>query len=82
MTGADGPSGVPASEAEMTRRILIDRDRCIGSGNCCFVVPGTFDLDEELKSVSSTPVATTRATSPPPSKAAPSNAIGIIEDDD
>jgi ferredoxin len=33
------------------RRIVIDRDRCIGSGNCSFFAPATFDLDDELKSV-------------------------------
>ena len=33
------------------RRIVIDRDRCIGSGNCSFFAPATFDLDGDLKSV-------------------------------
>lgn len=31
--------------------IRIDRDRCIGSGNCAFWAPGTFDLDDEGKSI-------------------------------
>jgi ferredoxin len=30
-------------------RIEVDRDRCIGSGNCSFYAPATFDLDDELK---------------------------------
>jgi ferredoxin len=30
-------------------RITVDRDRCIGSGNCSFYAPATFDLDDELK---------------------------------
>jgi ferredoxin len=30
-------------------RITTDRDRCIGSGNCAFFAPATFDLDDELK---------------------------------
>ncbi len=30
-------------------RITVDRDRCIGSGNCAFYAPATFDLDDELK---------------------------------
>jgi ferredoxin len=30
-------------------RIRIDRDTCIGSGNCCFHAPATFDLDGDLK---------------------------------
>lgn len=32
-------------------RITTDRDRCIGSGNCAFFAPSTFDLDDELKVV-------------------------------
>jgi ferredoxin len=27
-------------------RIEIDRDRCVGSGNCLFWAPNTFDLDD------------------------------------
>jgi ferredoxin len=30
-------------------RITVDRERCIGSGNCAFYAPATFDLDDELK---------------------------------
>jgi len=32
-------------------RIEIDRDKCVGSGNCLFWAPGTFDLDDEGVSV-------------------------------
>jgi ferredoxin len=32
-------------------RIAIDRERCIGSGNCSFYAPATFDLDDDLKAV-------------------------------
>jgi ferredoxin len=31
--------------------IRVDRDRCIGSGNCSFYAGATFDLDDELKVV-------------------------------
>lgn len=27
--------------------IAIDRDACMGSGNCSFWAPGVFDLDDE-----------------------------------
>jgi ferredoxin len=30
-------------------RIEVDRDKCMGSGNCAFHAPSTFDLDDELK---------------------------------
>jgi ferredoxin len=26
---------------------LIDRDACMGSGNCLFYAPGVFDLDDD-----------------------------------
>jgi ferredoxin len=29
--------------------IRVNRDTCIGSGNCCFHAPATFDLDDDLK---------------------------------
>jgi ferredoxin len=32
-------------------RIEVDRGRCMGSGECSYHAPGTFDLDDELKSV-------------------------------
>jgi ferredoxin len=32
-------------------RITIDRERCMGSGNCAFWAPATFDLDDELKAI-------------------------------
>jgi len=32
-------------------RVEVDRDRCIGSGNCSFYAGATFDLDAELKVV-------------------------------
>lgn len=31
----------------MTVEIEIDRELCMGSGNCSFWAPGVFDLDEE-----------------------------------
>jgi ferredoxin len=37
-------------------RIVIDRDRCVGSGNCLFWAPATFDLDDGGTSVVVDPV--------------------------
>ena len=31
----------------MDLEIRIDREKCMGSGNCSFWAPGTFDLDDE-----------------------------------
>ena len=32
-------------------RITIDRERCMGSGNCAFHAPATFDLDDDMKAI-------------------------------
>lgn len=31
----------------MAPRIEIDREKCMGSGNCGFWAPGVFDLDDD-----------------------------------
>ena len=35
----------------MAMRIVVDRQRCMGSGSCAFHAPGTFDLDDDLRVV-------------------------------
>ncbi len=35
----------------MALRVQIDREQCMGSGNCAFHAPNTFDLDDEMKVV-------------------------------
>jgi ferredoxin len=32
---------------DVTREDLVDRDACMGSGNCVFWAPAVFDLDED-----------------------------------
>ncbi|MEI7858794.1 MAG: ferredoxin [Acidimicrobiales bacterium] len=32
-------------------QVVVDRDRCIGSGNCVFWAPASFELDDEGMSV-------------------------------
>lgn len=34
-----------------TVRVVVDRDRCIGSGNCVYWAPASFELDDEGLSV-------------------------------
>ena len=31
----------------MSLEISIDREKCMGSGNCSFWAPGVFDLDDD-----------------------------------
>jgi ferredoxin len=37
----------PAAWQRDAVRIEIDREKCMGSGNCGFWAPGVFDLDDE-----------------------------------
>jgi ferredoxin len=60
-----------------TRRIVVDRQRCIGSGNCCFYAPNTFDLDDELKSVVVDPGGDDAADVRAAVEGCPANAISV-----
>ena len=40
-----GAEGTP----DMSRRVFIDRDECIGCGNCHQICPEVFELDEEIE---------------------------------
>lgn len=35
----------------MALEITIDREKCMGSGNCIFWAPGVFDLDDDGVSI-------------------------------
>lgn len=41
-------------------RVAVDRERCIGSGNCVYWAPATFELDDEGLSVPADPTGDTR----------------------
>jgi ferredoxin len=62
------------------RRIVVDRERCIGSGNCCFYAPNTFELDDELKSVVVDPEGDDPADVRAAVEGCPVNAISIQGD--
>ncbi len=62
------------------RRIVVDRERCIGSGNCCFYAPNTFDLDDELKSVVIDPGGDALGDVRVAAEGCPVNAISIHDD--
>src|SRR5277367_408182 len=38
---------VGAYDRAMVLEIDVDRDACMGSGNCVFAAPGVFDLDDD-----------------------------------
>jgi ferredoxin len=31
--------------------VEVDRDRCLGAGQCSFLAPETFDIDDDMKVV-------------------------------
>ena len=62
------------------RRVVVDRELCIGSGNCCFYAPNTFDLDDELKSVVVDPAGDNPADVRAAAEGCPVNAISIHDD--
>ncbi len=35
------------SNEDILGKLTVDRDACMGSGNCVFWAPGVFDLDED-----------------------------------
>jgi ferredoxin len=49
--GAHEPGDVNESaitvSGDSPGRAIIDRDACMGSGNCSFWAPGVFDLDDD-----------------------------------
>jgi ferredoxin len=63
-------------------RPVVDRDRCIGSGNCSFYAPNTFDLDDELKSVVVDPAGDDPADVRAAVEGCPVIAIRVEADDD
>jgi ferredoxin len=69
-------------ERPVSRRIVVDRERCIGSGNCCFYAPNTFDLDDELKSVVIDPGGDASADVRAAVEGCPVNAISLDDDID
>ena len=66
--------------SERPRRIVVDRERCIGSGNCSFYAPNTFDLDDELKSVVIDPGGDDPADVRAAVEGCPVNAISINDE--
>lgn len=38
---------VPQDENGVSSTVLIDRDACMGSGNCVYWAPDVFDIDDE-----------------------------------
>ena len=62
-------------------KVRVDRDLCIGVGNCVALVPTVFTLDEDNKAVVLDPTSVDDDTLLEAAESCPENAI-IIEDDE
>ncbi|HSA49308.1 MAG TPA: ferredoxin [Yinghuangia sp.] len=65
----------------MDGRVIVDRDRCIGSGMCLIYAPGTFTHDDEAKAV-----LLDHAADPPDDvrtavEGCPTGALALVADD-
>ena len=64
----------------MALKIEINREQCMGSGNCSFWAPGVFDLDDEGVSVVVDPTAQPEDKIILAGQGCPTQAISITRD--
>jgi ferredoxin len=62
-------------------KVKVDRELCIGVGNCVAIAPTVFKLDDENKAGVLAPGSVGRGTLMEAAESCPENAI-IIEDDE
>jgi ferredoxin len=63
----------------MTLEINIDREACMGSGNCAFYAPATFDLDGEMKAIVIDPAGDPEERIRLAADGCPTRAISLVE---
>lgn len=64
----------------MALEIQINREACMGSGNCSFWAPGVFDLDDDGIAIVIDPDAGPRDKILLAAQGCPTQAITILED--
>jgi ferredoxin len=60
--------------------VEIDRDLCMGSGNCMYEAPGVFDLDEDSVAFVVDPTASPEDTVVAAANKCPTHAITVRRD--
>ena len=65
----------------MTSEIRINRDICMGSGNCTYWAPGVFDMDDECIAIVLDPSAGTDEELRLAVEGCPTQAISLITPD-
>jgi ferredoxin len=61
-------------------RITIDREQCMGSGNCAFWAPSTFDVDDDMKAVVIDPDGDSVEKVRNAVEACPTHALAIVDE--
>jgi ferredoxin len=64
----------------LTLEIRIDPEKCMGSGNCSFWAPGTFDLGEDGIAIVTDPEGDPEDKIVVAAKGCPTQAIGVTKD--
>ena len=61
-------------------RITIDREQCMGSGNCAFWAPATFDVDDDMKAIVIDPDGDTLDKVRNAVEACPTHALALVDE--
>lgn len=64
----------------MALEIVIDREVCMGSGNCSFWAPNTFDLDDDGVAIVTNPAGDPEEKVILAAQGCPTQAISIVRD--
>jgi ferredoxin len=60
------------------REIRVDRSRCMGSGQCCWYAPNTFDQDDETIAIVTDPQGDPEDTIQTAVGSCPARALSIV----
>lgn len=77
MTEGTGTSGAGGG-GDPVIRVAVDRERCVGSGNCLFWAPGTFDLDDDGVAVVIDPAGEEAERIAVAAEGCPTRAISVV----
>ncbi len=77
MTEGTGSSGTGGS-GDQVIRVAVDRERCMGSGNCLFWAPGTFDLGDDGVAVVIDPAGDEAERITVAAEGCPTRAISVV----
>jgi ferredoxin len=77
----DSARDMTAYDDAVGLEIEIDRDLCMGSGNCVYEAPGVFELDDDSVSTVVDPAASPEDAVLAAARKCPTGAITIRRDD-